>query len=150
MKSPRLAVAALAELLFLAACGGSSLAPREILVDHADCARCGMLISRIDGSAEAVFENDDPRFFDDIGCLASAPVSAGSHTRLYVRSSAEPAWLEVHAAYFAHPASARTAMAYGYEAYSTRAAAESRDAQHHARGWDELAREVKDGRKTNP
>lgn len=63
--------ALLASVLVLAGCGSGPLPPAT-LDAHGDlCAFCRMAVSRPGLVAQLVAPSEDPRFFDDIGCLAA-------------------------------------------------------------------------------
>jgi copper chaperone NosL len=113
--------------LALAACGPRSLEPEEVRVDRVHCARCGMMVSRVADSAQAVFPDADTRFYDDIGCLLRDAGARRPGARLYARAAGDTAWLPVEAAWFASPAGRQTPMGYGLAAYATEAEAKAAD-----------------------
>lgn len=63
--------AILASLLVLPGCGSRPLPPATLDARGDTCAFCRMEVSTADVAAQLVAPGEDPRFFDDIGCLAS-------------------------------------------------------------------------------
>ena len=55
--------------LAVAGCGGSRIAPAALAAGEA-CAYCRMTISDRHLAAQLVAPGEEPKFFDDIGCLA--------------------------------------------------------------------------------
>jgi len=64
-------LAVLASMLVLAGCESGSLPPVTLDERGDTCAFCRMAVSAAGVAAELVAPGEDPRFFDDIGCLAS-------------------------------------------------------------------------------
>jgi copper chaperone NosL len=99
-----------------------------------------MLVSSDRGGGQILAANEDPRFYDDIACLAadwSAEQRAGALA--YVRVSND-AWLEVSRAWYARPGSLRTPMGSSLAAFATEAEARQADENGHALRWDEVVR----------
>ena len=63
--------ALIASLLALAACNSGPQPPATMDARGGVCAYCRMAMSASGAVAQLVAPGDDPRFFDDIGCLAS-------------------------------------------------------------------------------
>ncbi len=63
--------ALLASMLVLAGCGSGPLPPAALDARGDACAFCRMAVSPAGVAAQVVAPGEDPRFFDDIGCLAS-------------------------------------------------------------------------------
>jgi copper chaperone NosL len=90
----------LASMLALAGCGSGPLPPATLDARGDACTFCRMAVSAAGVAAQVVAPGEDPRFFDDIGCLASflnehPEQSAGAiayvvdhHTRNWVRADA--------------------------------------------------------------
>jgi copper chaperone NosL len=53
-----------------AACGGRPQ-PAQLDVNHDACAYCRMVVSDARFASQIVAGHEDPRFFDDLGCLAN-------------------------------------------------------------------------------
>jgi nitrous oxide reductase accessory protein NosL len=132
----------LALILVLAAGCRRGLAPQPILLDQASCARCGMLISSTHDAAEVVFEDQDPLFYDDVGCLASDRILSRGRFEVWVRVDGGSAWKKAGDAFFARPAEARTPMGYGLAAFSSADAARAKDREGRVRTWGDVEREL--------
>lgn len=130
-----------AALAVFAACGRGKLDPVAVPVDRVGCARCGMLVSDLRAAAEAVYADEDPRFYDDVGCLAADREAAGGRSELYVETGR--GWVRAGEALYARPEAARTPMGYGFVAFADRREAESRDSEGRARSWDEVVRHIR-------
>lgn len=61
----------LTPMLALAGCGSGPLPPAMLDARGDACASCRMAVSSAGVVAQLVAPGEDPRFFDDIGCLAS-------------------------------------------------------------------------------
>jgi len=118
------------------------LAPQRIPLDQASCARCGMLISSSQNAAEVVFDDQDPLFYDDIGCLASDRILSRGRFEVWVRVDAGSSWKKAGEAFFARPPEARTPMGFGFAAFSSADAARAGDREGRARTWREVEREM--------
>lgn len=66
---PLVPLALLTSMLALAGCGSAPPATLDARGDA--CAFCRMAVSAAGVAAQVVAPGEDPRFFDDIGCLAS-------------------------------------------------------------------------------
>ena len=96
-----------------------------------------MLISTESGGGEIVSATEDTRFYDDIGCLAADWAAHHGEARAFVRI-AGGRWVDAHAASFAQPAGARTAMGSGIAAFPTAAGARTADRTGRALTFDEV------------
>jgi copper chaperone NosL len=132
-----------ATLVLLGACGAAPRGPEPVPVDRVNCARCGMLISSDANAAQSLVEGHAPRFFDDIGCLASDDEARAQGTSRYVRL-ASGGWATTEAAHFARSPSAKTPMDYGVLAFATTAEAETADRDNRARVWPEILKLVEE------
>jgi copper chaperone NosL len=97
-----------------------------------------MLISSAATGGEIVSAGSDPRFYDDIGCVAAdsaTPGSAGDGTRTYVRVSGRDEWIEAGRAHYAQPAEAQTPMGSGVMAFATADEARAADRAGRALTW---------------
>ena len=77
-----------------------------------------MLISTESGGGQIVSAAEEPRFYDDIGCLAADWRDRGAGAHAYVRLAAGR-WADAAAAAYARPANLRTAMGSGLAAYAS-------------------------------
>jgi copper chaperone NosL len=64
-------LALLASMLALAGCGSGPPPPATLDARGDACASCRMAVSAAGAVAQVVAPGEEPRFFDDIGCLAS-------------------------------------------------------------------------------
>jgi copper chaperone NosL len=55
----------------VASCGSATLPPAALDAHGDTCASCRMAVSASGAVAQLVVPGEEPRFFDDIGCLAS-------------------------------------------------------------------------------
>lgn len=126
--------------MLLAGCGGRPLEPEPIALDRVSCARCGMLVSRLDHAAQAVYADADTRAYDDVGCLATdAEAPRGQH-RLYVHTAG--GWTAVGAARFVLGSGAQTPMGYDVLAFPAAEAPERGGTR--ALSWAELVAALED------
>lgn len=102
-----------------------------------------MMISSLNDAAQAVAPGEQPRFYDDRGCLAKDAASLPSGARLFVQLNGAAGWIEASEAFFASPTSARTPMGYGVTAFRTEAEASRADRGGRARRWAEVVTEIK-------
>jgi copper chaperone NosL len=63
--------ARLAFVLFAAACGTGPAAPAPLDTRNDACAECRMTVSSARFASQIVAPGEEPRFFDDLGCLAA-------------------------------------------------------------------------------
>ena len=141
MKKSALPPLFLAPVLALA-CGRGALTPEDLPLDRVNCARCGMLVSDPASAAEVVFRGADTRFYDDLGCLASAPIPGGQPHEIWVRADGGKTWKRGREAFYARPRESRTPMGYGFLAFSSREDARSRDRDGKAWGWEQVRAEI--------
>jgi len=127
-------------LLALVGCGQRALRPEPVPVGQVACTVCGMLVSREDQSAEWIAEGEEPRFYDDIGCLATDPWKASGRSARFVHVGRS--WFPAESVFYARPAALTTPMGYGVAAFATREAAAASDPAGRARTWQDLAREL--------
>lgn len=125
-------------LLALVGCGDRALRPEPVPVGQVACSRCGMLVSREDQSAEWITEGEEPRFYDDIGCLATDPWIAPGRNARFVHVGRT--WAPAETSFFARPPGISTPMGYGVAAFATREEGASRDREGRVRTWQELVR----------
>ena len=89
-----------AVLLMLAACTGSL---KPVPISGADaCAHCRMAVSDVHFAAQIVAPGEEPRIFDDIGCLAAALTerSASPGAVVFVADRRTGEWIRAASAVF--------------------------------------------------
>jgi copper chaperone NosL len=103
-----------------------------------------MLISKLDDAAQAVAPGDEPRFYDDRGCLAKDAPSLSSSARVFVQIDGGVGWIDAEDAFFAFPTNRRTPMGYGLTAFRTEAEASRADRSGRTLKWAAAVREIAD------
>jgi copper chaperone NosL len=101
-----------------------------------------MMISDLAHAAQAVASGEEPRFYDDRGCLAKDARALAADARLFVQLDGGAGWIAAHEAFFAFPASARTPMGYGVTAFRDEAAASRADRAGRAWRWSDVVKEL--------
>jgi hypothetical protein len=114
-----------------------SLTPLPVPVDRAECARCRMLISADDTGGQIVSANDEPRFYDDIACLAADAARASEEARAYVRT-VSGSWAAAERAGYAHAGKTPTPMGSGIVAFETVDAARASVSVAEAMTWQDV------------
>jgi copper chaperone NosL len=100
-----------------------------------------MLVSREDQSAEWIAAGEEPRFYDDIGCLATDGWKPPGRSARFVHAGRT--WFPAETAFYARPPDASTPMGYDINAFATREEAALRDREGRARSWNELVQELR-------
>lgn len=112
--------------IFAASCGGGQGGPELVALGQDPCAHCRMVIVSTATAAQVVTPGEEPRFFDDIGCLrdylAASPVTPD--LTAYVADHRTGAWVDARHAVFTRT-SLSTPMVSGLLAHADLA---SRDA----------------------
>jgi copper chaperone NosL len=113
----RRAVAVL--LLSAAACGGPP-SPAALDTRNEMCAQCRMMVSDARYAAQIVRRGEEPRFFDDLGCLAAylrqRPPAKGAAVFVADRRTKE--WVPARSAVYARVPGLATPMASGIVAHA--------------------------------
>ncbi len=148
MRGARIAAALLLGALAAWGCRRRGLAPEPIPLDRVSCARCGMVVSDSESAAEAVAADQETRFYDDAGCLASDSSVRDPQWKLFVHRTASEGWLPAPGAFFARPAEGGTPMGYGFRAYGSAEEARRADREGRAWRWEEVVAEI--GRRDGP
>ena len=130
--------AALLAATLLGACSGGPPTPVEIDTRHDTCSSCRMAISGLHFAAQVVAPSEEPRLFDDLGCLrdwlnGGASVPRGA--RAWVADHRTLEWVPAARAVYARVPGLATPMASELAAWSDAA---SRDADPDAAGGREL------------
>ena len=124
--------------LLTAACGGSGrMQPVAIDPGRDACSHCRMAIVSTTTAAQVVAPGEEPRLFDDLGCLrdfvASSP--GGPDAIVFVADHRTGAWIEARHAVFTKT-SLQTPMGSGLVAHADGA---SRDQDPVSRGGDPVS-----------
>ena len=123
MSTPALVIVALA--LLSSACGAKAMGPPDIVVDRTACIHCGMYVSEPVYAAAYQVGDNDPRVFDDIGCMLDAVESeAASPITIWLQDAAGSGWLNAGDAFVVASPRIRTPMSGGLLAYADAAAAQ--------------------------
>lgn len=100
-----------------------------------------MMISDAAHAAQALIPGEEPRFYDDRGCVAK-DAALPADARLFVQLDGGAGWIEAGDAFFAFPADARTPMGYGVTAFRTAPEASRADRHGRALRWADVVREI--------
>ena len=99
---PLAAVAVVASLLLGTGCGGAAPRPATLDRAHDACGSCRMVVSDPRMAIQVVAPLEEPRFFDDFGCVAryvqAAPLPAGG--TVYVSDHWTQAWIRADQAIY--------------------------------------------------
>ena len=132
MSTPRIVFVVLA--LLSAACSAKAAGPPAIEVDRTACSHCGMFVSEPVYAAAYQVHGQEPRVFDDVGCMLDAvrrervaPID------IWVQDAAGAGWLNADEATFVASAEIRTPMNGGVLAYNDAATAEKAAMVHRGR-----------------
>jgi len=121
----------------VSACAGDDAAqPAPLDTRNGACAQCRMAVSTPIFAAQVAVPGEEPRFFDDIGCLADW-IRAGHAIppggRAFVADHRTRAWVAADAAIFTRARGLDTPMGSGLVAHESAA---SRDQDAAARGGE--------------
>lgn len=132
MSIARAAIAALA--LLPLGCGAAAMGPPDIVVDRAVCSHCGMFVSEPQYAAASQMDGEEPRLFDDLGCLLDAlRQTATPPAGIWLQDAGGSGWIDGGAAAFVTGSRVRTPMSGGVLAYRGVAAAERAATAHGGR-----------------
>ena len=140
MSNPGAVIVVLAVLL--SGCGARTVGPPAIVADRIACSHCGMFVSDLQYAAAYQAHGNDPRVFDDIGCMLDAVRSeTASPVTVWLQDAAGAGWIDADHATFVAAAQLKTPMSGGLLAYADPAAAEASAAAHGGRvlrSWQAL------------
>lgn len=130
--------AVIALVLTAAACGRGLLPPAPLDTRNDACAECRMTVSAARFASQIVAPGEEPRFFDDLGCLAAhlrngAPLPSGAV--VYVADHRTREWAVAASAVFTKVAGLDTPMGSHVVAH---ASSTSRDADPAAAGGEPI------------
>jgi copper chaperone NosL len=129
MSTPLLVIAACA--LLSASCAATAADHPEIVVDQTACSHCGMLVSEPAYAAAYRAPGQEPRVFDDIGCMLDAlRQETASSLNVWVQDAAGGGWVDADRAVFVGSSRVQTPMHGGVLAYADAAAAAAASAAH--------------------
>jgi copper chaperone NosL len=143
-------VFAAAAIVALLACGSGVPKPAPLDTTNDRCAYCRMPVSDSRLAAQIVAPAEEPRFFDDLGCLAGELARSGglpSRSVVYVADHRSGDWIPRETAVFTRSPAAETPMASHLLAHADAA---SRDRDPAARGgapvrFDDMVRAAGSG-----
>lgn len=123
-----------AALVVLAACGGGGPEPAALDPRNDACAYCRMSVSAARFAAQIVEPGEEPRFFDDIGCLRDylrGGARPGPGAIAYVADHRTSSWVRADRALYTRVDTLETPMGSHLVAHADQA---SRDQDPAARG----------------
>ncbi len=100
--------------LALAACPGGAPGPAPLDTRNDACAHCRMAVSDARFAAQLVAPGEEPRFFDDVGCLRDwlrAHPERPRRARAFVADHRTKVWVPAAAAVYTHAPALETPMA---------------------------------------
>jgi copper chaperone NosL len=121
-------------LLVATSCGDAALVPAPVDTRNDACAHCRMTVSDLRFAAQIAAPGEEPRVFDDLGCLRAylaATPQAGPGSVAFVASYRTKAWVRAGDALYLQRESLETPMGSGVVAFEDAA---GRDAEATARG----------------
>ena len=126
--------ASLLAALLGAACVSGPPAPADLDTKHEACSWCRMAVSEVRFAGQLVAPSEEPKFFDDVGCLgdyvgAAKALPAGAVA--YVADHRTGAWVRAEAAIYTRVPAVATPMGSHLLAHASVA---SRDADADAKG----------------
>ena len=128
-------------LALLAACSRGPSPPVALDTRNDVCGWCRMVVSDARFAAQLVSVSEEPRVFDDVGCLARFLKSGGAPAKgqiAYVADHRTKAWVRASAAVYTKKAGLATPMTSGLVAHADAA---SRDADAEAAGGSSVSRQ---------
>ena len=123
----RSALAAFALALF-AACSRGPAVPAALDTKNESCGWCRMAVSDARFAAQLVAPSEEPRFFDDVGCLATFLKSGGAPAKgqiAYVADHRTKAWVRASSAVYTKKSGLETPMGSGVIAHADAASREA-------------------------
>jgi copper chaperone NosL len=127
----------LSACLVFASCAAGAAPPETIALGQEACAQCRMVIVSRMTAAQIVAPGEEPRFFDEIGCLRDYLASGRltGDARIYVADHRTGDWIDAERAVFTHTA-VSTPMTTGLLAHANEG---SRNADAAAHGGEPIA-----------
>ena len=113
------------------ACSARAMGPPEIVVDRTSCSHCGMFVSEPVYASAYQAPGNDPRVFDDIGCMLEAlRRETASPITVWLQDAAGAGWIDADQAIVVSAPRLRTPMSGGWLAYADAATAEKAAVAH--------------------
>ena len=114
------------------ACASGPPAPSAIDLGHDMCASCRMVISSTATAAQVVAPGEEPRLFDDLGCLRRGLLEQAppADAVVFVADHATGAWLRAGQAVFTEVPDLQTPMGSGIVAHRDGAARDGDPVSH--------------------
>ncbi len=112
----------------IAACASGPPQPAALDTKNTECAHCRMIVSDVHYAAQIVAPGEEPRFFDDVGCLrdyVKSGKAVPAHAVAYVADHRTGEWTNAADALYTRVVGYSTPMNSGLIAHATAA---SRDA----------------------
>lgn len=129
MLTPKLLIVAFA--LLAASCTAKAAGHPEIVVDQTVCSHCGMLVSEPAYAAAYHAPREEPRVFDDIGCMLEAiRHETASPITVWLQDASGGGWIDANKAVFVSSSRIHTPMRGGVLAYADAEAAAKAAAAH--------------------
>lgn len=102
------------------ACAAQPARPQAIDTRSDQCSSCRMVISDLSFAAQIVAPGEEPRFFDDLGCLSDylAANALPGKSSVYVADHRTHSWIEASRAFFTSLPSAQSPMGSHFAAYA--------------------------------
>jgi copper chaperone NosL len=117
----RLAVVVTACLAAALAGCSSAVSPADLDVRNDACGHCRMTVSDPRFASQIVSPGEEPRFFDDLGCLRAyleGHPSLPDGSQVFVASYRTRAWIPAHAAAYLRSDAIETPMGSHYAAFA--------------------------------
>jgi copper chaperone NosL len=108
-------------LALVGACSRGPAAPAALDTKNESCGWCRMAVSDARFAAQLVSPSEEPRFFDDVGCLATFLKSGGAPVKgqiAYVADHRTKAWVRAAAAVYTKKRGLETPMGSGLVAHA--------------------------------
>ena len=106
--------------LLAMACAAQPAPPQAIDTRSDQCSSCRMVISDLSFAAQVVAPGEEPRFFDDLGCLRDylAANALPGKSSVYVADHRTHSWIETSRAFFTRLPAAQSPMGSHFAAYA--------------------------------
>jgi copper chaperone NosL len=123
----------------LMACGAGPPPPAALDVNQVTCASCRMIVSDHRFASQLASRREEPRFFDDLGCLASFIEGSGGippGSVIYVADHRTNRWVALDTAVLTHVDAIAAPMGSHVIAHESPASRDADPAAAHGRSVD--------------